>query len=575
MTAEQENTPHEDPPPTDAGKPVSGGGLPLSRREFIGTTAAAAAGALAVGSGLGTAAAETLTRSALQRSPSKKVIVQAMGLDIDLLDPHYFKTIPGYYAVCNLYDMMLDYEFTRQPDGGLYPVADQHGNWKMKPWLAESWNVSRDQKTLTFKLRKGLKFSDGRPLTAHDVKSTWDRAAGVAGYGQLIMNMITINHTSQMTVHDEYTVVLHLNKPNPFAMKMLSVNVLGIMNAHALQAHATKSDPTAHKWLDTHAAGSGAYILANWTPGVSWELKPNPHSWNPAALKNAGTLVRTIPNASERYNLLVKGDVDVAYDLLPKDLATLRHNPNVRLIQFKVPWPYFLGMNNTMPPFDNKTVRQAMAYAIPQKTLVDKVLYGFARECKSPVAAGMPTSDFGLSPYQTSVAKTKQLLQQAGVSNLKFDLAVQEGRPQDAQAAVWIQATLAQAGVQVNIVQMNVAEYFAKQAKKQLQAFISEFYSWVNDPFYHLFWNFDSQATATNVVGYHNPTVDALIAKGIYSTNPSKRVLWSRQAQKIIIDDAAWALLYQINYTIAVRKNIHDFNWYPDVGTRFLKVYKS
>jgi peptide/nickel transport system substrate-binding protein len=308
---------------------------------------------------------------------------------------------------------------------------------------------------------------------------------------------------------------------------------------------------------------------------VSWQLTPNPHYWNRGALKNQGSLIRTIPNASERYNLLVRGDIDVAYDLQPKDMATLRHNPNVRLIQFKVPWPYYLGMNNTMAPFNNVKVRQAISYAIPQKTIIDKVMYGFARPCKSPVAAGMPTSDFALSPFSPNPAKVKQLLQQAGVSNLKFDIACLQGRPQDAQIAVWIQAELAQAGVTANIVQMTDAEYYAKQGKKQLQAWIGEFYSWVNDPFYHLFWNFDSTATVTNATGYHNPTVDKLISQGIYNTNPAKRVQLSREIQKIVINDAPWALLYQLNYTIAVRKNVHDFNWYPDVGTRFWKVYKT
>lgn len=555
---------------------VDTAGLPVSRRDFIGVLGAAAAGAALAGSATGTAFAESRVKKVASAS-SKKTLVQAMGLDIDTLDPHYFKSIPGYYAMCNVYDMMLDYDLKTQPDGGLYPVAGSNGSWKMKPWLAESWSVSNNKRTITFKLRKGLKFADGSPMTAADVKASWDRAAGVAGYGQLIMNMITVTHTSQIVTPDDHTIVLHLNKPNPFALKMLSVNVLGVINDHLLKLHESKSDPTGHKWLATHAAPSGPYYLSNWTPGVSWELKPNPHYWNPSAIKNVGTLIHTIPNASERLNLLVKGDVDVAYDLNKKDLATLRHNPNIRLIQFKVPWPYYLGMTNSQPPFNNAKVRQAINYAIPRDTIINKVMYGFARPCKSPVAAGMPTSDFNLSPYPLTpnIAKAKQLLQQSGMSNVKFDLAVIQGRPEDAQIAVWIQASLAQIGVQVNIVQMTASEYFAKQGKKQLQAFIGEFYSWVNDPFYHMFWNFDSVNITTNATGYHNPTVDKLIAQGMYNTNAKQRVKLSQEIQKIVINDAPWALLYQDIYTIAVRKNVHNFNWYPDVGTRFWKVVKS
>src|SRR5690606_1254459 len=100
----------------------------------------------------------------------------------------------------------------------------------------------------------------------------------------------------------------------------------------------------------------------------------------------------------------------------PKDLAELRDNPDIRLIQFPVPWPYYLGMNNTMPPFDNVKVRQAVCYAVPYKTIIDKVLYGFGQECKSPVAKGQPTSDFSFWKYDTDPAKAKQLLEEAGVS---------------------------------------------------------------------------------------------------------------------------------------------------------------
>ena len=122
---------------------------------------------------------------------------------------------------------------------------------------------------------------------------------------------------------------------------------------------------------------------------------------------------------------------------------------------------------------------------------------------------------------------------------------------------------------------MTDAEYYAKFDKRQLQAFIGEWYSWVNDPFYHLYWNFLSTNTFTNATGYSNPTVDKIIRAGLYETDVATRNRLSREAQRIIMHDAPWALLYQINYTIAVRSNIHGFNWYPDVGTRFWKVSKT
>ena len=563
----------------------------LKRAGALGLSATAAAGLLsacggdadttpasgeagATSTGGGTPAATSQTGSGGTGGGSDAVIVQAMGLDIDELDPHYFKSIPGYYAVCNLYEMMMDYRHNEQEDGGLYPSQDANGEWEFVPWLAERFEVSEDQTVLTFKLREDVKFSDGAPMTANDVKATWDRGVTGQGYANVVMGVMGLTSPDQIVVTDDYTIEIHLEKANPFALKMVPINVLSIMNAKVIQEKATSADPSAHEFFSKNAAGSAPYILKSWTPGEQWELAPNPNYWNPGQLKNGGTIIKTIPSASERYNLLVRGDIDVAYDLQPKDLAELRDNPDIRLIQFPVPWPYYLGMNNTMPPFDNVKVRQAVCYAVPYKTIIDKVLYGFGQECKSPVAKGQPTSDFSFWKYDTDPAKAKQLLEEAGVSNLQFDLNILQGRPQDEQIAVWIQSGLAEAGVQVTINKMTDAEWYDKFNNKQHPAFIGEWYSWVNDPFFQMFWNFHSTAP-TNSTGYSNPQVDKLIDDGMYETDAAKREQMSKEAQRLIVEDAPWAILYQLNYTIAVRKNISGFNWYPDVGTRFWKVSKA
>src|SRR5205085_3403638 len=238
MSSEHENTNPVSPAPVESSS-REGAGLPLSRKEFIGAVGGAAAGALIAGSGA-TVAAEILKAATAVRPSAQKTIIQAMGLDIDQLDPHYFKSIPGYYAVCNLYDMMVDYRHVRQADGGLYPAATSSGDWEYTPGLAQSWHVSADARTITFTLRKDLKFSDGTSLTAKDVKASWDRAVTGQGYAALVMTLMTITKPAQIVVPDNYTVVLHLKRPNPFAMKMLAVNVESIMSAKALRDHATR-----------------------------------------------------------------------------------------------------------------------------------------------------------------------------------------------------------------------------------------------------------------------------------------------------------------------------------------------
>ncbi|MCC6313680.1 MAG: ABC transporter substrate-binding protein, partial [Thermomicrobiales bacterium] len=425
-------------------------------------------------------------------------------------------------------------------------------------------------------LRQDLTFSDGSPLTSRDVKATWDRGVSdTSVYSKLVFNMMTVMSPDQIAAPDDFTVVLTLEQPTVFALKMAAVNVLDVMSADALAEHATADDPTGHEYFKTNPFGSAAYVLSSWTPGVEWEFAPNPNFWNKDVLKNGGVLNRLVPSPQERLSLLLNGDVDLSFNLLPKDLADLRDNPDVQLFDFTVPWPNYLGMNTRIPPFDRKEVRQAVSHAIPYQTIIDQVMFGFAKPIGSPVAAGMPTSDYSFWHYDGGPAKAREILDAAGIQDFSFDLGILIGFPQNEQIAVWIQSAMAEAGGTVNILKMTDAEYYEKFNAGQLHAFIGEFYSWVNDPYYHMFWNFQSGATATNATGYSNPRVDEIIAEGMYMTDTAKRDELSREAQQIIVDDAPWGLLFQVDYVVAGRSNIKNYNWNTDVGARYWMVTKE
>ena len=108
-----------------------------------------------------------------------------------------------------------------------------------------------------------------------------------------------------------------------------------------------------------------------------------------------------------------------------------------------------------------------------------------------------------------------------------------------------------------------------------LQSFIGEWYSWINDPIYHIHWNFNSAATGTNGVGYSNPRVDEIIAAAMYEPDAAAREALSKEAQQIIVDEAPWAFLFQINYVVAARNNIKGFQWNTDTATRYWMVSKE
>jgi peptide/nickel transport system substrate-binding protein len=504
------------------------------------------------------------------------VIVTGYNADIDNVDLHYFKSIPGYYAVSNVYDNLFGYEYRVDEGGGLRPVEESPGNWKLTPWLLERWEVSADGKTLTFKLRTDATFSDGTPLTARDVKATWDRGLSDASvYSKLVFDLMTLRTPEQITTPDDSTVVVQLEQATAFALKMIATNVGAIMSAKGLEEHATADDPTAAQYFQKNVLGSAAYVLSNWTPGVEWEFGRNPNFWNAGELKNGGVLNRMIPNPQERLSLLQNGDIDIAYHLLPKDLGALRDDPNVILYDFRVPRVQFMQMNNEIPPFDNVEVRRAISHAVPYQTLVDQVMFGFAEQLKSPIPNGMPTSDYSFWAYDGGPARAREMLDQAGVGDLGFELAVRPIFPEFEQSAVWIQSGLQEAGVSVQITKMTETEYLEKFVAGQLQAALGEWYSWVNDPIYHLKWNFQSISTATNGSRYNNARVDEIVETAMYEPDAAKREAMSKEAQQIIVDEAPWVFLYRKNDVVAARSNIKNVNTNPDEATRYWMVTKE
>ena len=551
-------------------------GKGITRRDLMAVFGATAALAVMREGVLAAPYSSEQVRMMAQETGATAKLVVANGQDLDELDPHYFKSIQSYYLMSNVYDNIFAHPYHEQEDGGLRPDADENGDWVLEPWLLESWDVSDDNMTLTFTLKEGLTFQDGSPLTAKDVKATWDRGVSPTSvYSNLVFNLMTLSSPDQITTPDERTVVLSLEQPTMFALKMLATNVLNIMSAAAIEEHSTADDPTGHNWFAKNTFGSAAYTLTKWTPGVEWELSPNENFWNKEAVLNGGVLNRTVPSAQERLSLLENGDVDIAFDLLPKDYAELASRPDIAVLDFELPWPQYLGMNNRIPPFDNVDVRRAVSHAIPYQTIIDQVMYGYAKELKSPVATGMPTSDYSFWNYDGGPAKAKEILDGLGMSNFSFDMAVRIGFPTHEQIAIWTQSAMAEAGATVNILKMTDAEYREKFDSGALQSWIGEFYSWVNDPIYHLNFNFNSAATATNGAGYSNPKVDELINAAMYEPDKDKRDEMSREIQKIVVDEAPWGLLYQIDWVLATRANIKGFQLNPDTTCKYWMVSKG
>jgi peptide/nickel transport system substrate-binding protein len=489
--------------------------------------------------------------------------------DADTVDPQAFKDVPGYYMLANVYDQLIDLKAHRQGDLLIANAAQPVG------MIAKSMTISKDLRTVTFKLNPNAKFQDGSPITVEDVVYTMSRGVLGTQYTNTLMKMLTLTSVKNIKTPDKQTVVFKLDKPDPMTARLLSLQVLSIQSAKVSKAHSTKKDKWANDYWRSHVFANGPYTLQSWTRGVGWDLEPNANYYQRGVLKNGGLGFRVISDAQQRLGLLKSGSLDVAFDVSAQDAVALRTGGGkAKLISAPSPWNYMLVFTNTVKPFDNKQVRQALSYAVPYDAIVKNVMHGLARPSKGIIVPGMPTSDPSFWKYNTDLSKAKQMLAAAGFPNgFQTSIDVLIGAPEDQQAATLIQANFQQIGVTTQINLLDATQYQANFNNASSPMQMAEFFSWVDDPFYHMYWNMLSTNTFTNSARYSNPAVDKLILAGIYEANAAKRAAMSRQAQQLIVDDAPWAFLYARDFFALVASNLQDFPLWPDQNPRFYRTY--
>jgi len=497
--------------------------------------------------------------------PTKPVIVLALDSDIDHIELMEFRSDAGYYATANLYEPMLLQKLVPDADGTILEGQLDYG-----AGLAESYVIAPDGKSITLKIRQGAKFANGDEITAESFKHTFDRAlTAPRSYIPLLTQFMGFAKAEDVVVKDKYTLVINLVQQGALLVPQLAFQVFGAMDPATTKANAVADEPWAFDWYRKNANPSGPYMLTKSEPGVEYVFEPNPNYWQGADyFKNSKVIAKVVTSPEDRELLLKKGDIDLALGLPFKDLNALKQDPNVKIKAVHYTRLFYLGMNNKIAPFDNVKVRQAVSYGIPYQTILDKVLYGYGQRAYSPIPKGMPLHNPSFWNYETDTAKTASLLKEAGVSNLKLELSVRQSIPWDVDTAVWIQASLAEAGVEVTISKLTDADFFGKLYGHQLQFFIHDWYSWGNDPAYQLTFLLKCGAF-TNYADYCNPRVDELMQQATWTVDPAARQKMLDEAQQLIVTEAPWAFLHQPDWIVAMNKNFKGFVKVDDLCLRF------
>lgn len=281
---------------------------------------------------------------------------------------------------------------------------------KLKPVLATGCKHSKDLKTWTCTLRKGVKFADGAPMTSADVKYSFDRVQRIKG-DQGIYSLLT--DLKKTTTKGKYTVVFHLKSPFSIWPYILSTNAGYVVEKAKYPANKILPNTDVQDLV-----GTGPYKLTKFTAGQQVVLSPNPYFWG-AKPKNGGVIINYFSKSSTMKLALEQGNLDMAFQTFtPTEIAAMKKEN--ALVVHSAPGVVirYLVFNVKRKPFNNINVRRAIAYLFPRQTIAKRVYHNTVAPLYSMVPKGLPgatTAYKKLYGAKPNLAKAKAAMAKAGV----------------------------------------------------------------------------------------------------------------------------------------------------------------
>lgn len=419
----------------------------------------------------------------------------------------------------------------------------------LKPGLAEKWKVSTDGLVYTFTLSKGHKFSDGTEVNAAAVKFTFDRILAIAKGPADTYGVI-----KQIKVIDANTVEFDLKNAFPPFLSTLTTNYGGIVNPKVMQHE--KSADKAQDYLSNHTAGSGTYQLKDWKKGDYIELTLNPNVTVNPVIKEV--YFKFVADASAARLQLEKNDIDIAEGIPIEQLNEMKDKVNlVKKPSLFVDYVYLNSTKGNVA-LKNTKVRQAINYAVDYKSIISKVMMGYATPMVGPIPAGLWGHDSTLKQYTYDKEKAKSLLKESGVKNIQLDLLYSDRFPNWEQEALVMQSNLADIGIKLNL---NKVAYATMRDEIDAGKFDLSMGVWspdYADPFMFMNYWFDSKnaGLSGDRAFYVNKDVDVLLRKAASIGDKTERTKIYIDVQKTVIEDAPYIYLYQKDFVLPISKNV-------------------
>lgn len=447
-------------------------------------------------------------------------------------------------------------------------VYDQLVGWKnvnealkIVPELAESWEVSADRKTYTFKL-KDAKFSNGDPVTAADVVWSYKRYLKMEKPSVWLLESIGINKDNadeMITLIDDKTLSLTFDAPyaENIVLGIMTNNWASVINKDIALSHEVDGD-MGEGWLTDHSAGAGQFVLDEWERNTKILLSANENYHGDKAKLNR-IMFRDVPEASNQRLLLEKGDIDVAWELTPQLLKEMEGKENVEIVTVPAHSNEYLAMNASWGPLKDPKVRLAIKYAINYDEIIDDIMAGYAMK----VQGFVPKGYFGYvdkNPFRQDINKAKELLAEAGYPDgFSVEILTNQRETRKAEAAK-VQADLQKIGIDAEVTIMQASQMYAKYREQGHQLLVA---GWGNDyadadNLAMAMASYKAEQLAWRCAWYDDYAAE-LAEEGRFESNPEKREKIYADLTDHWFENGPFAMFYQTVEFWAVREELSDF----------------
>jgi peptide/nickel transport system substrate-binding protein len=469
---------------------------------------------------------------------------------------------PSAQPTTELLNCIFGHLVQEQPDFAEHPPS-------FAPDLAKSYDWSADHKDLTFHLREDAVWSDGVPLTADDVRWTWQvqKDPAVAWDFEFMKREIR-----DVEVVDPHAVRFHFTRA--YAKQMTDVNEGVILPKHAWSSLPFAKWRQSADWFKQHGVYSGPFVIASWSRQQEIVLQRNERYYRKDRPYLDRLVNRITPDPGSLLVQLLNGEADFTSQVSPRDAPRIKADPKLALVAYWSNLYVFIAWNNQDPLFADRDVRRALTLAIDRQALVDTILGPYGRVAASPIISSIWAHDRTLKPLPYDPAEARRILESKGWKDsdgdgvldrngkpFAFELPTNAGNQQRADAAVMIQEQLKKVGIKATPRLMEFNTLVAQSNAGKIPAMILGLSL---DTSLDLTGNFHSRSIpgpgreGSNFERYANPEIDRLIDQAAAETDFLKARPALDQIQRILYRDQSVTLLWESQRLTPINKRIHD-----------------